>query len=135
MEKQHEYNMGDEITVRIAAVTEINGKPAYEIKGIKSIKFSEGGIDAMAVKKIKPGDIIYQVAECEEENILWFDAAEVEDIGTKDIKLFGDWFTIEKLAIFTIEKDAEEYATKLAQEKGYRIVKGGLFEKEDENGD
>lgn len=106
----------------------MRGGTEYSFVGAEDILFSEITIDAMAQKKIKPGDIIYQVGECEEEDVLWFDALEVQDIGTKEIKLCNDWFTIEELAIFDNEKEAEECATKLAQEKGYQIVKGGLFD-------
>lgn len=133
MEKQHEYNKGDEITVKIAAVTEINGKPAYEIKGIESIKFSEGGIDAMAVKQIKPGDIAYMVADVDE--MICLDALPIDDVSTKEVKIEGIWFEIEITRVFFTKEEAEKCAIEMAQEYGYPIVKNDLFTKENENGD
>lgn len=129
MENQHKYNVGDEITVKISAVTTAGSKPAYRIKGIENIKISEGAIEKMSQKRIKPGDIIYQIGLCEEEDIVWFDAAVVEDVGTKEIKIFNDWIEIETeiSKILIDEKQAEKYAIKLAKERGYRIIKGGLF--------
>ena len=133
----HKYNVGDEITVKIAKVESVGSKPAYRIKGIENIKISEKALEQMQVQKIKPGDVIYQVAKCDEEDLVWFDAAVVEDIGTKEIKIFNDWIEIdaENFKIFTNEKEAEEYAVSLAQDLGYRIIKGGLFEQEAENAD
>lgn len=133
----HKYNVGDEITVKIAKVESVGSKPAYRIKGIENIKISEAAIEKMAIKRIKPGDIIYQVAVCEEEDLVWFDAVVVEDAGTKHLKIFDDWIEIEAEAfkIFTDEKEAEEHAIALATGCGYRIVKGGLFKQEVENAD
>lgn len=135
--KPHKYNAGDEITVKIAKVESVGSKPAYRIKGIENIKISEAAIEKMAIKRIKPGDIIYQVAVCEEEDLVWFDAVVVEDAGTKHLKIFDDWIEIEAEAfkIFTDEKEAEEHAIALATGCGYRIVKGGLFKQEAENAD
>lgn len=136
-EIQHKYNVGDEITVKIAKVESVGGKPAYRIKGIENIKISEAAIEKMSIKRIKPGDIIYQVAVCEEEDLVWFDSMVVKDAGTKEIKILDEWITIvaEGSKIFTDEKEAEGYAIALATGCGYRIVKGGLFKQEAENAD
>ena len=133
--KPHKYNVGDEITVKIAKLEFVGNRPAYRIKGIENIKISEKAIEQMQVKKIKPGDVIYQVAMHKEEDIIWFDAAVVEDIGTKHIKILEDWIEMESedYKIFTNEEHAEDYAISLAQDHGYRIIKGGLFEQEESN--
>ena len=129
----HKYNVGDEITVKIAKVESVGSKPAYRIKGIENIKISEKAIEQMQVKKIKPGDTIYQVATCEEEELIWYDAVEIQDVATKEIKIYNEWCEIESEyhEIFVDEKAAEEYAIKLAQETGFKIVKGGLFQQEE----
>ena len=131
----HKYNVGDEITVKIAKIESVGIKPAYRIKGIENIKISEKTIEKMQVPKIKPGDIVYQVAMCEEEELVWFDAAEVQDAATKHIRIFDDWIELEAedYKIFVNEEHAEDYAISLAQDYGYRIIKGGLFEKEEDN--
>lgn len=113
----------------------MRGGTEYSFVGAEDILFSESTIDAMAQKKIKPGDIIYSIAECEEEEIIWFDALPVQDIATKEIKLCDDWFVIEESTIFDNEKDAEEYVIKLSEKLGYRIVKGGLFGQEAADGE
>lgn len=130
----HKYNVGDEITVKITKVEVVGNRPAYRIRGIENIKISERAIEKMQVPKIKPGDIIYMVAVCEEEDIVWFDAEKVDDVATKEIKVCNEWFEFKNYGIFDSEKEAEEYALELAKEHGYKIVKGGLFTQEVDNG-
>lgn len=134
MAKQHKYNVGDEITVKIAAVKENDGKASYRIKGIENIKFSEGGIDAAAIKKPKPGDPVYFVMVDHMEQKVFLETIEIEDIATKELKVKDTWFDIESEDTFFNEKNAEDYAEYYAKLHGYPIVKEDLFTKGDANG-
>ena len=49
MATQHKYNVGDEITVKIAAVTENDGKTSYRIKGIENIVMTEAVLKKLAI--------------------------------------------------------------------------------------
>ena len=130
MAKQHKYNVGDEITVKIAAVTENDGKTSYRIKGIENIKFSEGGIDAAAIKKPKPGDIVYEVILCPDEEIVYLGAMVIEDISTKEIKIAGDWFESDDDDFIFDREEAEKRTKEYSEKYNFRIEREGLLKEE-----
>lgn len=127
MEKQRKYNVGDEIIVKIAAVSESDGKAIYRIKGIENIKFSEGGIEAAAIKKPKPGDPVFFVMVDHVERKVFLECLEIEDIATKELKVKDDWFDIESEDTFFNEKDAQDFAEHYAKLEGYQIVREGDY--------
>lgn len=134
MAKQHKYNVGDEITVKIAAVKENDGKTSYRIKGIENIKFSEGGLDAAAIKKPKPGDIVYEVILCPDEEIVYFGAMVIEDISTKEVKIAGDWFESNDDELIFDRAEAEKRAKEYSDKYNFPIVREGVFKEEADNG-
>lgn len=124
MGKQHKYNVGDTFMVQIAAVAESNGKPVYRIKGIENIKFSEGGIDAMNAERVKPGDTVYVVGLDHSGTIVYFEAWEVEDIATKEIKIMGNWLEKDNNFVYDLQ-EAERKAEEYSKEYNYPVVRGG----------
>ena len=52
MKKLHKYNVGDELTIKISAIREKNGKIAYDIEGLNGLSFAESTIDNIAQKKL-----------------------------------------------------------------------------------
>ncbi len=131
IKKPHKYNVGDEITVKIATVRE--GGTEYSFVGAENTFFSEKAIEEMEVKMIKPGDIVYTVFKPDWDDVICFDAAVVEDIGTKEVKICGDWVGIDD-EIFFDKNEAEEKALELSKKYNLPISKQGLFELEDKNG-
>lgn len=134
MGKPHKYKVGDEITVKIAAVIENDGKTAYRIKGIEHIKFSEGGINAMAVQKPKPGDIVYEVLLVPDEEIVYFGAMLIEDISTKEIKIAGDWFENNDDDFMYDRQEAEKRVKEYSDKYNFQIVREGLLKQEADYG-
>lgn len=129
----HKYNVGDEITVKIAIARERNGIFEYRIKGAENIQFKERTMEKMVVKKPMPGDIAYGVDAEAWDEIVALDAYRIEDIGHHEVKISGDWFPIDD-GIFFDEESAEQKAIELAKERGFKIVKGGLFKEADNAG-
>ena len=131
MEKQHKYNVGDEITVKIAKVEEEDSKTYYRIKGVENIKFSEGGMNAMEIQKAKPGDIIFGIYVDEEGHRVCIEKFKIVDIGHYEVKIFDDWMPLDESMVFD-EAEVERKAQELSKLHGYVIVRKNWLG-EDEN--
>lgn len=127
MKKPHKYNVGDTLTVKIAAVHEVNGKPVYRISGIENVGVSEKALDSMRQDRFIPGETVYAVYLSEEEGVVMLDAFVAEDVGMKEIKLCDDWFDIRGDEMFKDQQAAEDRAVELAVKYGFKLFKGGLL--------
>lgn len=134
MTKAHKYNAGDTLTVKIAAVHEVNGKPVYRIRGIENVGVSEKALDKMRQDRFLPGETAYAVYLSEEEGVVLLDAFVVEDAGTKEIKRGDDWFDISKNKLFRDPQKAEGRAVELAVKYGFKLLRNGCSEQEADNG-
>lgn len=127
--KQHKYNVGDTVTVKIAAVHEKNGKTLYRLRGMENVAVSEKALDKMRQDRFRAGEMVYTVNLSEEEGVVVLEALVAEDVGSKEIKFADDWFEIEKDGMFSEQQEAEERAVELAEKYGCRIIRNGKREK------
>ena len=126
-EKPHKYNVGDVITVKIAAVHEVNGKPMYRFRGIENIPIKEETLEKMRQDRFRPGETAYSVFLDETERMVVLDAFKVTDVATKEVKSENDWF--DKDGIFIEQQQAEDRAAELAVKYGFRLFRSGLLAK------
>lgn len=132
-EKAHKYNVGDVLTVKIAAVHEVNGKPVYRLKGIENVGISQKALDKMRQDRFMQGEKAYAVHNWEEEGIIILDTVTLEDVGTKEIKIGGEWRPFSESELFKEQGLAEQRAVELAVKYGCRIVKDGHLKQEADN--